>query len=162
MDVMGAAQHARSSLLLWRRAVRPSFLSKLSIDFAARTRQRPNMELNQLTAEERVALVALLEFVIESNGRVSEDEADRIDAVVGVIGEDAYRQAATEVDRRFAGEEELRAFLPSITRQEARELIYETALEAATSDAIDAHESQLLEWLAGVWQISTRIDEPDS
>jgi hypothetical protein len=120
------------------------------------------MELNQLTAEERVGLVALLEFVIESNGRVSEDEADRIDAVIGVIGEDAYRQAAAEVDRRFAGEEELRAFLPTITRQEARELIYGTALEAATSDAVDAHESQLLEWLAGVWQISTQIDEPES
>jgi hypothetical protein len=120
------------------------------------------MELNQLTAGERVALIALLEFVIESNGRVSEDEADRIDAVVGVIGEDAYRQAAVEVDRRFAGEEELRAFLLTITRQEARELIYETALEAATSDAIDAQESQLLEWLAGVWQISTRIDESGS
>jgi hypothetical protein len=119
------------------------------------------MELNQLTAEEQVALVALLEFVIEANGRVSEEEADCIDAVVGVIGEDAYRQAAAEVDRRFAGEEELRVFLLTITRQEARELIYETALQAATGDAIDAHESQLLEWLAGVWRISTRIDESE-
>jgi hypothetical protein len=119
------------------------------------------MELNQLTAEERVALVALLEFVIESNGRVSEDEADRIDAVVGLIGEDAYRQAAAEVDRRFTGEEGLRAFLLTIARQEARELIYETALEAATSDAIDAHESQLLEWLASVWHIATRVDKPE-
>ena len=120
------------------------------------------MELNQLTAEERVALVALLEVVIESNGRVSEDEADRIDAVVGAIGEDAYRQAAAEVDRRFAGEEELRAFLPAITRQDARDLIYGTALEAATSDTVDAHESHLLDWLAAVWQIGTRIDESGS
>jgi hypothetical protein len=49
------------------------------------------MELNELTQEEHVALVALLELVIESNARVSDAEADRIDAVVGAIGEHAYR-----------------------------------------------------------------------
>jgi hypothetical protein len=119
------------------------------------------MDLNQLTAEEQVGLVALLEFVIESDGRVSEDEADRIDAVVAAIGEDAYRRAAAEVDERFDGEEALRAFLPRITRQEARELIYGTVFEAATSDAVDTHESELLEWLVTVWQISPQITESE-
>jgi len=119
------------------------------------------MDLTQLTAEERIALVALLEFVIESDGRVSEDEADRIDAVVAAIGEDAYRTAAAEVDRRFEDEDGLRAFLPSITRPEARELIYGVILEAAISDAVSARESELLEWLADVWQIASQIDEPE-
>lgn len=119
------------------------------------------MDLTQLTAEERIALVALLEFVIESDGRVSEDEADRIDAVVAAIGEDAYRTAAAEVDRRFEDEDGLRTFLPSITRPEARELIYGVILEAAISDAVNARESDLLEWLADVWQIASQIDEPE-
>ena len=119
------------------------------------------MELNQLTAEEQIALVALLEFVIESNGRVSEAEADRIDAVVAAIGEDAYRQAAAEVDSRFEGEDALRAFLPSITRQEARDLIYGTIFEAATSDAVDAQESDMLEWLTRIWKITPQIDESE-
>ena len=119
------------------------------------------MELNQLTAEEQIALVALLELVIESNARVSEDEADRIDAVVAAIGEDAYRRAAAEVDRRFHDEADLRAFVPTVTRQAAREIIYGTVLEAAISDPVDAHESELLEWLADVWQIAAQIDEPE-
>jgi hypothetical protein len=119
------------------------------------------MELNELTAEERIALVALLEFVIESDGRVSEDEADRIDAVVAAIGEDAYRTAAAEVDRRFEDEDGLRAFLPSITRPEARELIYGVVLDAAISDAVNARESELLEWLADVWRIASQIDEAE-
>jgi len=124
-------------------------------------RQTPRMELNQLSAEEQIALVALLEFVIESDGRVTEEEADRIDAVVAAIGEDAYRTAAAEVDQRFEDEEGLRAFLPAITRQEARELIYGTVLEAATSDAVDTRGSEMLEWLADVWQIATEIDESE-
>jgi hypothetical protein len=117
------------------------------------------MELNELTAEEQVALVALLELVIESNARVSEQEADRIDAVVGAIGEDAYRKAAAEVDRRFEDEPAVRAFVPSIIRQEARELIYGTVFEAAITDAVDSHESDLLEWLAGLWNIETHTKE---
>jgi hypothetical protein len=120
------------------------------------------MELSQLTANEQIALVALLELVIESNARVSEVEADRIDAVVAAIGEEAYRAAATEVDDRFDDEDALRAFLPTITRQAARELIYGTILEAAIADTVDARESDLLEWLADAWQISTQIDEPET
>ena len=115
------------------------------------------MELNQLTADEQIALVALLELVIESNGRVSEDEADRIDAVVGAIGEDAYRRAAAEVDSRFEGEDALRAFLPKIKRQEARELIFGTVFETATGDAINSQESALLEWLTDVWHITPQV-----
>jgi hypothetical protein len=117
------------------------------------------MELNELTAEERVALVALLELVIESNARVSEGEADRLDAVVAAIGEDAYRRAATEVDRRFHDEQDVRAFVPAVTRQAARELIYGTLFEAAITDAVDSHESDLLAWLAEAWRIESRAAE---
>src|SRR5262249_49037000 len=129
------------------------------IDIRARSRQRRGMELNELTPEEQVALVALLELVIESNARVSEKEADRIDAVVGAIGEDAYRRAAEQVESRFHDEEELRAFVPTITRPEAREVIYGTVLEAAITDTVDNRESGLLEWLARVWQIEIRDSE---
>jgi hypothetical protein len=119
------------------------------------------MDLSELTAEEQIALVALLEMVIESNARVSEDEADRIDAVVAAIGEEAYRRAAAEVDRRFHDEADLRAFVPTVTRQEAREVIYGTVLDAAISDPADAYASELLEWLADAWEIAAQIDEPE-
>ncbi len=118
------------------------------------------MDLNELHAEEQVALVALLELVIESNARVSEAEADRIDAVVGAIGEDAYRRAAEEVDQRFHDEQDVRAFVPTITRQEAREVIFGTLFDAAITDGIDTHESDLLEWLAHAWQIDLQTGAP--
>lgn len=118
------------------------------------------MELNQLTPDEQVALVALLELIVESNARVSEEEADRLGTVIDAIGEDAYRRAAEEVDRRFADEDAVRAFVPEITRQDARDLIYGTLFEAAITDTVDSHESELLDWLAGVWHIDTQLDEP--
>lgn len=56
------------------------------------------MELHDLNADERIALAALIEFVVMASGHVTEDEEREIQAVVDEIGEDAYRQAVEEVD----------------------------------------------------------------
>lgn len=119
------------------------------------------MELSELTREERIALVALVEFVVESDATVSEEEVDQVQAVVDQIGQAAYRAAVAEVDERFGDEEELKAFLRTIVRQDAREAIYAAVIETAIPDAMGAHESQLLEWLAKEWQITLRFEAPD-
>ena len=118
------------------------------------------MELKDLTKEERVALVALIELVTEADAVVTNEEANSIDAVVEALGDEAYDEAADEIDRRFDDQMQLREFLPTITRQAARELIYATALEAAMVNSVDPREGELLDWLAGCWGITTRIEEP--
>src|SRR5258706_12710040 len=67
-------------------------------------RRRNTMEskdLKDLTKEERVALVALIELVTEADVAMAEDETNSIDAVVDALGEEAYDQAADEFDPRF-------------------------------------------------------------
>ena len=116
------------------------------------------MELSDLTREERVALAALLERVIESNATVSDDEVEEVQHVVGAVGDVAYSLAADEAAERFPDEAALKAFLPSITRQEARELIYGAVLEAALPDAMGAHESAILNWLGKAWGIAVHVE----
>jgi arginine utilization protein RocB len=116
------------------------------------------MELRDLTHEERLALVALLELVIESDHRGTEGEVAEVDRVVEALGREEYEALVEEVDRRFATEDELRAFLPSIVRQEARELIYGTALDTAIEDAVDVWESSLLDWLAKLWNVTVDFE----
>ena len=60
----------------------------------------------------------------------------------------------------FRRRQALRAFLASIERQEARELIYGTLIEAAITDTVEGRESELLEWLAKEWKIEVTYDEP--
>jgi hypothetical protein len=120
------------------------------------------MELSDLTREERVALAALLELVVESNATLSDDELQEVQHVVNAIGDVTYAEAADEAAERFRDEADLKAFLPSITRQEARELIYGAVLEAALPDAMGAHESAILNWLGKEWGIAVRIDESGS
>jgi len=121
------------------------------------------MELRDLSHEERLALVALLEVVLESDRAVSDGEVADIDRVVGELGRDEYQRLVPEVDRRFPTEDELKAFLPSITRQDARELIFGTVLDTAIEDSVDPRESEFLDWLATLWNVRVELEgEPDA
>ena len=117
--------------------------------------------MSDLTREERVALAALLELVVESNATVSDDAVKEVQDVVGAVGDLAYAEAADEAAERFHDEAELKAFLPSITRQEARELIYGAVLQAALPDAMGAHESAILNWLGTAWGVAVQIEPSD-
>lgn len=117
------------------------------------------MELKDLNADERIALVALVGLVVQQNNRVTDSEANRVARDIAAVGDEAYSDAAAEADRRFADQAALRAFLAGIERQEARELIYATVLDAALADTPDRREAEILDWLATTWGVTTRIDD---
>ena len=83
------------------------------------------MELRELNADERIALAALIEFVVLASGHVTEDEEREIQAVVDEIGEDAYRQAVEEVDRRFPIEGHESTILDWVAKEWKLEVKYE-------------------------------------
>ena len=118
------------------------------------------MELHDLNPDERVALAALVEFVVMASGHVTEDEEREIKAIVEEIGEDVYRKAVEEVDRRFPDEEAAKKFLVTITRPEAREIIFGAVMEAAMVDTIEGHESTILDWVAKEWKLDVKFEEP--
>jgi len=119
------------------------------------------MELADLNENEQIALAGLIEFVVLASGQVTEDEQKELDAIIDALGEDKYRAAVDQVDQRFEDEKSLRAFLGAIERQDARELIYGTVMEAAMTDTVEGRESALLEWLADVWKIEVTYDAPE-
>lgn len=116
------------------------------------------MDLKELTHDEKLALVALVEVVVASDTEVSEDEQRHIALLADAFGDEAYPALVDEVDERFADEEALKAFLTGISRQDARELIYGTVLDSALPDLIDRHESSLLGWLATEWGITVQFE----
>jgi hypothetical protein len=102
------------------------------------------MEVTDLTHDERFALVALLELVVES-----------------VLGAEEYDRLADEANQRFTDEDALKAFVLCVRRQDARELIYGQVLEAAVENGVDKLEAELLDWLAKTWGVRVQIlDEP--
>jgi uncharacterized tellurite resistance protein B-like protein len=127
------------------------------LDYRHHEGVRMALQLKDLTDDEQLALVALLKAVAEADQYVTEGEATQLRRVIAAIGRKAYETAAEESDRRFHDKAELREFLSTITRQEACELIYETALEVALADAPVPAETEILDWLKGIWKITVRI-----
>jgi uncharacterized tellurite resistance protein B-like protein len=118
------------------------------------------MELADLNRDEQIALAGLLEFVVLASGHVTEDEQNEINAIVEALGADRYRSAVDEVDKRFPDENALRVFLSTIERQEAREVIFGTVIEAAMADTVEGRESALLDWLAQEWKVEVTYEQP--
>lgn len=118
------------------------------------------MELNELNREERLALLGLMESVATADLRASVDEAAEVAEVAEAFGEQEYRACLDEAERRFRDEPALQAFLQTIIRPDARELIFGYAFDLAASDALGRSETAILDWLALEWDIEVRFEEP--
>ncbi len=120
------------------------------------------MELSDLREDERLALVALLKVAVVADGSVSDEEVEEIGDVVEAFGEGEYRKLVDEVSRRFQSQDDLKDFLETIERPEARELIYGFFLEEAAPEALRGRESELVAWLADAWKIEVEIDDGEA
>ncbi len=117
------------------------------------------MELADLNPDERCALVGLLKLVVMSDGNVSDEELEHVEDLIDAFGATGYEQSLNSYEARFGGSgDEFRAFLKTIERQEARELIFGTVLEAAGAEAVEPRESELLDWLAAAWNVKVEFE----
>jgi hypothetical protein len=117
------------------------------------------MELEDLNQDERTALVGLMKLTVMSDGNVSEEELEYVEDLVDAFGEGAYESTLDAFEKRFSDADGFKKFLTGIARQDARELIFGTVLEAAGSEAIEGAEAELLDWLAKAWDIKIEIDD---
>jgi hypothetical protein len=120
------------------------------------------MEIKDLDANERLALVALSRVVARADGQVTPKEGELLAHVATEMGESIYKQAFAESVRRFTDRESLKALLESIERREARELICDTILELATGDGLAPAEVDLVRWLDDTWRAAPAIEDLDS
>jgi hypothetical protein len=117
------------------------------------------MELEDLNQDERTALVGLMKATVMSDGNVSEDELEYVEELVDAFGEDVYESTLDAFETRFKDGASFKTFLTKIGRQDARELIFGTVLEAAGAEAIEGREAELLEWLTKAWNIKIEIED---
>jgi hypothetical protein len=117
------------------------------------------MELEDLNQDERTALVGLMKLTVMSDGNVSEDELEYVEELVDAFGSDAYESTLDAFEKRFKDGASFKTFLSQIGRQDARELIFGTVLEAAGAEAIEGPEAELLDWLTKTWNIKIEIED---
>lgn len=116
------------------------------------------MELKELDLQERVLLAALVKFTVMSDGVVSENEACEIDAIVSELGEAAYQEALDVAREKITDRKSLLLAVDSITRSEARELIYGTVIQLAIPESIDPREGEILDLLTAAWDLTVEFE----
>lgn len=116
------------------------------------------MTLNELSHDEKLALVALTELVMISDREITDNEVAQVDEVVESLGEAVFQQLAEEAEQRFAERNALKQFLRTIVNPEAREAIYGTVLSESLADTIPHETARFLEWLAAEWNVPVRVE----
>jgi hypothetical protein len=118
-----------------------------------------DLDIEDLTEDQRTALVGLLKAVVLADGTISDEEIDEVAEVVEALGEDEYQRHLDRFEAKFSDLPSFQKFLETIEGQDARELIFGTVLNGAAADAIEKGESDLLSWLAKTWNIQVTVAE---
>lgn len=112
------------------------------------------MELKDLTASERVTLVALAHACVLADESLSAGEHAALHELVRALGEEQYQAAAAVARARINDPESLRAAVVQVTDRAAREVIYGTLINLAIVDTVNNNEAGLLEMLEREWNVS--------
>ncbi len=116
------------------------------------------MEIKDLNQHDQSVLVALYHKIILSDRQATPEELQHLDALVTELGEENYNTLVAQIDEKWGDSRTAtEAFLLSVEKQEARDLIYGAILEVALEDGIDGGENELLEWLKENWYIKVEF-----
>jgi|GEM_PF-1494305 len=113
----------------------------------------------ELNDHERVTLVALLRASVFSDGDVSEEEHEQIQAVASEMGQEAFDAASIRAEEMGRNVRELCDLIEKVERKEAQELIYAALLSAAAKDSVDGGEADILEFIETNWKVE--VSFPD-
>jgi len=119
------------------------------------------MTIAEMKPDELTALIGLAKFVIMSDRILTPEERLKFDAIIEKIGPEKFRELLDKFDTCCPDEDSFRQFLKKIVSQEARESIFRIVFDLATVDSVDPIESDMLDWLAGEWDIRIGIESED-
>lgn len=119
------------------------------------------MELNELDLHERTVLVAALKLAVLADHRATEREAAAIDGIARTLGQHEYEAAMERADHDAADGAAFEALAATVTRPEARELIYATVMEVALADSVTPGDAPLLDGLQKLWGLTVKIAGAD-
>lgn len=117
-------------------------------------------QIDQLSADERLAFGALVRLMVAADGEISAAERTLLEDQATELGEDAFWDMIDQAAEKASRPEETRALTAAVTRQPVRELIYGALFEIATAGTITEREMAVLDELRQRWGIVvTALDD---
>ncbi len=113
------------------------------------------MKLADLNDNETLALVALLREVVAADGQYTDEEREQVDAARDGVGAARFAAAIERAKKELPTRAELKEFVVTLDRQDAKQLIWDFLAGAAAADGeVAATEEKPLRWLLEHWKVS--------
>lgn len=112
------------------------------------------MDLADLTTDEEAVLLGWMREIIQTDGEYSDEERAEVIQLRTHLGAERFDRAIVAANERFENRAALKDGAKALTRQEARQAIYDFLKELAGSDELTADEEKPLKWLASWWAIA--------
>jgi hypothetical protein len=105
-----------------------------------------------LSADERLALTALLRTLIRLDRTYSDDESGRLHAVAEELGDpESFWETLEKAGETVSTPEQLRALSVGVKRPGARDLVLATLESVAAGDVISGAEQKMVAELRQLW-----------
>lgn len=114
------------------------------------------MDLQELTDDERVALVALVIQLMRADGTTSDNELSELTALGAEMGLKAFDSAYLRARDEYGTRTQALEFAQSqVTRPKAREIIHTVLFDMAASDGVSDEERAIVDAVRAMWEIVT-------
>lgn len=111
----------------------------------------------KLGKEEKMVLIAVMKYIISTDGVLTDREIDDINTLANEKGFEDFQSIFEEVDRTITSLDELKKLIDSVAGEQARINILKYAIEFSRADAeINPHENEMLKYMSKKWHISIK------
>ncbi len=109
------------------------------------------------TREEKMVLIAVMKYIVSTDGIITEREVDDINDIAEEKGFEDFQNIFNEVDSTIRSMSDLKNLIKKIESVESRKKILEYAVEFSRADAdMNPHEIEILQFMSKEWQISLK------
>ena len=109
------------------------------------------------TKDEKMALIAIIKYIISTDGVITEREIEDINAVAVHKGFEDFNQIFNEVDRSIKTIADLKGLIQKVTDKANRKKILQHALEISQADAnVNPQEIEILKFMSKEWKVNLR------
>jgi hypothetical protein len=110
-----------------------------------------------LTKEEKIVLIAVMKYIVSTDGIVTDREVDDINDLAEEKGFEDFQELFNEVDETVQSINDLKNLINQVENKESRKKILEYAIEFSRADAdVNPHENEILKYMSKEWQINLK------
>ncbi len=118
---------------------------------------KENIMSKSFTKEEKMVLIAVMKYIVSTDGLVTDREVDDINDIAEEKGFEDFQEIFNEVDRTVLSIEDLKNLIMQVENEGSRKKILQYSVEFSRADAnVNPHEIEILKYMSKVWNINLK------